>query len=106
MKYMQRLFPGMATEPRRVTKGDTFAEVQTTFLGILKIYGQATADAIREILDIPADGLPAIGRAIGHLSQTGQIEPVDFALSKRAVAHRRPVRVWRLAQKESPTAQR
>lgn len=85
----------------RVTKSETFSAVQHVFPTILLQRGQATADAIRERLDIHPDGLPAIGRAIGDLSRQGVIEFVRFELSSRAMAHQRPLRVWRMANEKS-----
>ena len=98
----QLSLPGMDT-PRQITKAETFAEVQAAFLSILKQRGQSTADAIRELLDIPAAGWPAIGRAIADLHRQQRIELVEFGVSKRAPAHGRALRIWRLGKKESPT---
>lgn len=85
----------------KVQKEQTFAAVQSAFPAILRQRGQATADAIREHLDIHPDGLPAIGRAIGDLSRQGVIEFVRFQISCRAIAHQRPLRLWRLANEKS-----
>lgn len=92
----QRSLLGMESEPLRVTKAETFAEVLRVFPLILERVGQATADAIRDSLKIPPAGLPAIGRAIAVLYGRGIIEPVGFQPSRRSVAHARPVKVWRL----------
>ena len=92
-------------DKEQVTKSETFAAVQSVFRAILSRRGQASADAIRDHLDIHRDGLPAIGRAIGDLSRRGVIQFVRFEVSNRAVAHQRPLRVWRLALNESsPTS--
>ena len=98
----QRTLPGLTPEPKKITRAETFAAVQAAFLKILKQRGHATADAIRDLLEIPKAGLPAIGRAIAHLHQIGMIEPVYFDFSRRAKAHGRPLRVWRLSKAEGP----
>ncbi len=103
MRRRQRTFPGLDPEPRRVTKAETYAAVQHVLLALLRQRGHATADQIRDHIEIPAAGLPAIGRAISHLQQIGAIEAVDMVRSTRRKAHARPLRVWRLAQIESPT---
>lgn len=81
---------------RRLTKSETFGAVQHEFVAILKVRGTATADALRDSLQIPIEGLSAIGRAIADLKRQGLIEEVGFALSQRRVTHARPLRVWRL----------
>ncbi len=105
MRHHQRTLPGMAGT-RRITKAETFAEVQHTMLALLRRRGHITADALRERLDIPPAGLPAIGRAIADLARQGLIVPVDFALSERPKAHARPLRIWRLTgtKRKSPTS--
>jgi len=102
MTHRQLSLPGMETAPLKITKAETFGAVQRTFLAIITQQGQATADAIREWLDIPAAGLPAIGRAIADLHRQQRIELVEFGVSKRSPAHGRALRIWRLAQRESP----
>lgn len=103
MSKRQQTLPGIQS-PRRITKRETFGAVQLTFLKILKQRGHATADTIREYLDIPKAGLPAIGRAISHLHKLGLIEEIAFTVSERAKAHARPLRIWRLtAKQKSPT---
>lgn len=83
---------------RKVSGPGTFAAVQATFLEILKRRDQATADAIREQLDIPADGWPAIGRAIADLHRQKLIQLVAFGVSIRGAAHGRALRIWRLTR--------
>jgi hypothetical protein len=101
-KGQRSLLPDDDT-PRRITKGETFAAVQSAFIAILKQRGKATADALREYLDIPPAGLPAIGRAIADLARQRKIEEIAFTLSERPKAHARPLRIWQLAKEESPT---
>ena len=102
-KRQLSLLPGDDT-PRPVTKAETFAAVQSAFLAILKQRGQATADPLRELLEIPAAGWPAIGRAIADLHRQKLIELVEFGVSIRAPAHGRALRIWRLTPNEkSPT---
>lgn len=105
MSSHQLQLPGMEG-PRRITKSETFGAVQQTFVAVLRQRGQATADALREFLDIPPSGWPAIGRAIADLHRQRIIELVEFGVSHRGPAHGRALRIWRLApNKKSPTGQ-
>lgn len=83
---------------RKVTKGETFAAVQTEFLQILKRRETATVDLVHKRLDIPIEGRPSIGRAISDLAQHGLIIKVEFQPTQRGVAHGRNVFVWKLAR--------
>lgn len=103
MRLRQRSLPGM-DGPRRISKAETFGAVQQVMLAILQQRGHATADDLREYLDIEPAGLPVIGRAIGHMSETGRILVVGHQKSRRKKAHARSIQIWRLDRDDSPLA--
>ena len=64
--------------------------------------GEATADAVRDAVELP-DGINPVclGVVPGPLARAGLIERVGFARSRRANAHARPVSVWRLLDRDA-----
>jgi hypothetical protein len=66
----------------------------------LLAYPTATIDDVRDVVTIPPGVDPVcMGAAPGALSRAGIIERAGYAETGRAVAHARPVSVWRLADR-------
>lgn len=65
--------------------------------------GRATADDVRNMIELPDDMNPvALGAAPGLLAKAGIIERDGYRNSQRPTAHARPVSIWRL--KDEPKA--
>lgn len=70
---------------------------QRLLLEILLSNGRATADDVRDRLEIPEGINPKfVGAIPGPLAKLCIIAPDGFEKSRRAIAHARPNRVWRL----------
>ena len=73
---------------------------QRALLTVLLETGSATADDIRDLVDLPPGiGPKLFGAAPGPLARAGIIAPAGFTKTCRPVAHSRPVTVWRLADR-------
>lgn len=69
-------------------------------LAALLARGEATADDVRDAVELPDEINPVcLGVVPGLLARAGIIERVGFAESRRPDAHARPVSVWRLADR-------
>jgi len=67
--------------------------------------GDATADAVRDAVELPPAINPVcMGVVPGPLARASIIERVGFAESRRPDAHARPVSVWRLADRAAALA--
>lgn len=74
-------------------------------LGMLLRHGHATADDVRNAVDLPPDVDPVcFGAVPGALARAGIIERAGFKSSVRADAHARPVSVWRLVDRDAALA--
>lgn len=74
-------------------------------LAALLAGGDATADDVRDAVDLPAEINPVcMGVVPGPLARAGLIERVGFTESRRPDAHARPVSVWRLADRAAALA--
>ena len=76
---------------------------QRALLERLLVGGTATADDVRASVQIP-DGMDPVcfGVVPAPLARMGIIRRVDFATTSRAVAHARPVSVWRWPTRRRP----
>lgn len=73
---------------------------QRVLLQALLFCGRATADDIRELVEIPPDIDPKLfGSVPGPLARAGIIKRVGYELTSRPMAHARPVSVWALANR-------
>jgi len=67
--------------------------------------GQATADAIRDAVDLPAGLDPKLFGAVpGPLAAAGIIAGIGYRKSSRPEAHSRPVKVWGLKNRAAAVA--
>jgi hypothetical protein len=78
---------------------------QRALLTVLLETGSATADDVRELVELlPGVGPKCFGAAPGPLARAGIIRADGFAKTCRPVGHARPVTVWALADR--PAAER
>jgi hypothetical protein len=78
---------------------------QRALLTVLLETGSATADDVRELVELPPGiGPKCFGAAPGPLARAGVICAAGFAKTCRPVGHARPVTVWALADR--PAAER
>ncbi|MFH1417079.1 MAG: hypothetical protein ABII12_02170 [Planctomycetota bacterium] len=64
----------------------------------LLVVGTATADDVRDVVELP-DGINPVmlGAVPAPLARAGIVESVGFVESRRPDAHARPLTLWRLA---------
>lgn len=75
---------------------------QRALLAVLLEHGTATADDVRELVELPPGIDPkCFGAAPGALARRGIIAADGFAKTARPEGHARPVTVWRLADAEA-----
>lgn len=78
---------------------------QRALLIVLLETGSATADDMRELVELPPGvGPKCFGAVPGPLARVGIIHAAGFAKTCRPVGHARPVTVWRLVDR--PAAER
>ena len=69
-------------------------------LGALLCSGTATADAVRDAVELPPGINPKLfGSVPGSLAKAGIIQQAGFAKTCRTVGHARPVAVWALVDR-------
>lgn len=74
-------------------------------LAVLLRNGTATADAVRDAVELPEAVDPVcLGAVPGAFAHAGIIARDRFAASSRPDAHARPVSVWRLIDRDSALA--
>lgn len=74
-------------------------------VGLALDRGTLTADDVRAAVTIPAGIRPVVvGAAMQAVADAGLITCIDYRRSRRPVAHARPVRVWRLADRAAALA--
>jgi len=70
-------------------------------LEVLLRSGNATADDVRELVELPPGIDPKLfGSVPGSLVKAGIIRQVGFAKTCRAVGHARPVAIWQLVDRQ------
>lgn len=73
-------------------------DARRVLLTLLLEHGSATIDDVRDVIELPKGIDPkCFGVVPGQLARAGIIRRVCYMPSTRAVAHARPVSVWRLA---------
>lgn len=88
-----------------VARKTVIRRAQRALLTVLLETGSATADDLRELVDLPP-GINAkcFGAAPGVLARSKIIRADGFAKTCRPVGHARPVTIWKLADR--PAAER
>lgn len=80
------------------TRPATIRRLQRAAVRLALETGTVTADDLREAVPIPAGINPKVnGAAVHGLAVLGILTGGEYVKSRRAVAHRRPIQVWRLA---------
>ena len=75
---------------------------QRALVTVLLQMGSATADDVREQVDLPPGiGPKCFGAVPTPLARAGIIRPDGFAKTCRPTAHARPITVWLLANREA-----
>ena len=109
-------YPGNCPNEGERHKADAFAllsahreavirRAQRALLTALLETGSATADDVRELVELPPGvGPKCFGAAPGVLARAKVIRQAGFAKTCRPVGHARPITVWALADR--PAAER
>lgn len=87
-----------ALELLRTTRPEMHRRLQRAAVMLAIESGRVTADDVRAVVPIPSNVNPKIcGSVFRELAKTRILAADGFLESQRAVAHCRPIRIWRLA---------